>query len=231
VDRSLALQIRYSDSDAPRGHTRRHSVARFGRDAQFARWKRKMRAKSRHGVLFTVTTVVDNPPSPLSAARVAALSSDTHARKMRFRIAKLSINRYWVNCDQSRFWFQHMSHFPHARQDHRGAPVRGIGIGGESGSSGHTTPGSEGFLRGGFNWAPSGGLNGRSTVGFSSLNLKYKTDTYRRQMNGGEGFENGAVPGKLRRCIAHHTRHGAPGWRARRDRRPWDCGKRFLLGF
>ena len=33
------------------------------------------------------------------------------------------------------------------RQDHRGAPVRGIGIGGESGSSGHTTPGSEGSLR------------------------------------------------------------------------------------
>jgi len=50
-------------------------------------------------------------------------------------------------------------------------------------------------------------------------------------MNGGEGFENGAVPGKLPRCIAHHMRHGAPGWRARRDRRPWDGGKRFLRGF
>ncbi len=58
------------------------------------------------------------------------------------------------------------SHLSHARQDHRGAPVRGIGIGGESGSSGHTTPGSEGSLRGRFNWAPSGGLNGGFTVGF-----------------------------------------------------------------
>jgi hypothetical protein len=53
----------------------------------------------------------------------------------------------------------------------------------------------------------------------------------RRQMNGGEGFENGAVPGKLRRCIAHLMRHGAPGWRARRGRRPRDGGKRFLRGF
>jgi hypothetical protein len=45
-----------------------------------------------------VTTVVDNPPLPLSAARIAAPSSEKHARKMRFRIPKLSINRYWVNC-------------------------------------------------------------------------------------------------------------------------------------
>jgi len=30
----------------------------------------------------------------------------------------------------------------------------------------HTTPGSEGSLRGRFNRAPSGGLNGGSTVGF-----------------------------------------------------------------
>ena len=58
------------------------------------------------------------------------------------------------------------SHLPDACQDHPGAPVRGIGIGGESGSSGHTTPGSEGSLRGRFNWAPSGGLNGGFTVGF-----------------------------------------------------------------
>ena len=50
------------------------------------------------------------------------------------------------------------SRLPFARQDHRGAPVRGIGIGGESGSSGHTTPGSQGSLRGRFNWASSGGL-------------------------------------------------------------------------
>ena len=49
-------------------------------------------------------------------------------------------------------------------------------------------------------------------------------------MNGGEGFENGAVPGKPRRCIAHHMRHGAPGWRARHDRRPWDGGRRFYGG-
>ena len=54
----------------------------------------------------------------------------------------------------------------HARQDHRGASVRGIGIGGESGSSGHTTPGSEGSLRGRFNWVPSGGLNWGPIVGF-----------------------------------------------------------------
>jgi hypothetical protein len=61
--------------------------------------------KSRDRESFTVTTVVNDPPSPLSAARVAAASSEKHARKMRFRIAKLSINRSWVNCDQPRFWF------------------------------------------------------------------------------------------------------------------------------
>jgi hypothetical protein len=61
----------------------------------------------------------------------------------------------------------------HARHDHRGAPMRGIGIGGESGSSGHTTPGSaEGSLRGRFNWAPSWGLNGGSTVGFLIVRLE-----------------------------------------------------------
>jgi hypothetical protein len=51
-----------------------------------------MRAKYRDGVPLTVTPVVDNPPSPLSAARVAAPSSEKHAPKMRFRIAKVSIN-------------------------------------------------------------------------------------------------------------------------------------------
>jgi hypothetical protein len=61
--------------------------------------------ESPDGVPLTVTTVVDNPPSLLSAARVAAPSSEKHARKMLFRIAKLSINRSSVNCDQSRFWF------------------------------------------------------------------------------------------------------------------------------
>ena len=53
-----------------------------------------------------MTTEVDNPPSPLSAARVATPSSEKHARKMCFRIAKLLINRSWVSCDQSRFCFQ-----------------------------------------------------------------------------------------------------------------------------
>ena len=100
------MKIRYSDSHAPRGHHRRHSVAPFGRDAQFARWKRKMCAKPRDGVSFTVTTVIDNPPLPLSAARVTTPSSETHARKMGFRIAKLSINPYSVNSDQYRIWFQ-----------------------------------------------------------------------------------------------------------------------------
>jgi len=48
----------------------------------------------------------------------------------------------------------------------RADAVRGIGIGGESGSSGHTKLGAEGPLHGSFNWVPSGGLNGGSTVGF-----------------------------------------------------------------
>jgi len=52
-----------------------------------------------------------------------------------------------------------------------------------------------------------------------------------RQMNGGEGFENGAVPGKIRRCTAHQIRHGAPKWRARRDRCTRDGGERFSPGF
>ena len=50
-------------------------------------------------------------------------------------------------------------------------------------------------------------------------------------MNGGEWCENGAEPGKLRRCIAHEMKHGAPKWRARRDRRVRDGGKRFSRGF
>ena len=50
-------------------------------------------------------------------------------------------------------------------------------------------------------------------------------------MHGGAWCENGAEPGKLRRCIAHEMRHGAPKWRARRDRRARDGRKRFSSGF
>jgi hypothetical protein len=49
-------------------------------------------------------------------------------------------------------------------------------------------------------------------------------------MNGGEGCENSAVQGELRRCIAHEMRHGAPKLRARRDRHPRDGGKRVSRG-
>ena len=86
-----------------------------------------MHAKSRDGVPLTVTTVVDNPPSPLSAARVAAPSSEKHARKMRFRIAKLSINRSWVNCDQSRFWFHIPRKTPFKISYPREAPMVELG--------------------------------------------------------------------------------------------------------
>jgi hypothetical protein len=65
-----------------------------------------MRAKARKGASTTMTAIVDNPRQPLSAARVAAPSREETARKMRFCIAKPSINRYWVSCDQSRVWFQ-----------------------------------------------------------------------------------------------------------------------------
>jgi hypothetical protein len=58
-----------------------------------------MRAKSRKGASTTVTAVVDNPRQPLF--RVAAPSREGTARKMRFRVAKLSINRSLVRCDQS----------------------------------------------------------------------------------------------------------------------------------
>ena len=50
-------------------------------------------------------------------------------------------------------------------------------------------------------------------------------------MNGGEWCESGAEPGKLRRCIAHEMRHGVSKWRARRDWRTRDDGKRFSPGF
>jgi hypothetical protein len=50
-------------------------------------------------------------------------------------------------------------------------------------------------------------------------------------MNCGEWYESGAELGKLRRCIAHEMRHGAQKWRARRDRRTRDSGKRFSPGF
>jgi hypothetical protein len=62
-----------------------------------------MRAKSRKGASTVVTAVVANRPEPLSAARVAAPSREEIAQKTRFRIAKVSINRYWVNGHQSRF--------------------------------------------------------------------------------------------------------------------------------
>ena len=52
-----------------------------------------------------------------------------------------------------------------------------------------------------------------------------------RQMNGGEWCENGAATGKLRRSNAHEMRHGAPKWRARRDRRVRDGGKAFWRDF
>jgi len=74
--------------------------------SQFARWKRKMCAKPRDRVSFTVTTIVDIAPSLLSAARVAAPSSEKQARMMRFRIAKLLIKLSWVNYDKSRLFFQ-----------------------------------------------------------------------------------------------------------------------------
>jgi len=53
----------------------------------------------------------------------------------------------------------------------------------------------------------------------------------RRQRHGMAWCESGAEPGKLRRCIAHQMRHGAPKWRAPRDRRTLDGGKRFSAGF
>jgi hypothetical protein len=86
-----------------------------------------MRAKPRDRVSFTVTTVVDNPPSPLSAARVASPSSEKHARKMRFRIAKISINRSRVNCHQSRFWFQIPRKTPSKISFPREAPLVDLG--------------------------------------------------------------------------------------------------------
>ena len=54
-----------------------------------------------------MTAVVDKPPLPLSAARVAAPSSEEIGAKMRIlieRFTKLSINRSWVNIDQVSFW-------------------------------------------------------------------------------------------------------------------------------
>jgi hypothetical protein len=119
--------MRYSHSHAPCGRRRCHSVARFGRDEQFARLKRKMCAKPWDGVSFTVTTVVDNPPLPLSAALFAAPSSEQHAWKMRFRIAKLYINRYWVNCDHFRSWLQVQRKMPLRISFQREAPMVGFG--------------------------------------------------------------------------------------------------------
>jgi hypothetical protein len=56
-----------------------------------------------------VTAVVDKPPLPLSAARVAAPSSEEIGAKVRIlieRFTKLAINRSWVNIDQVSYWFQ-----------------------------------------------------------------------------------------------------------------------------
>ena len=86
-----------------------------------------MRAQSRKGASTTVTAVVDNPRQPLSAARVAGPSREETAQKMRFRIAKLSINRYWVNCDQSRIWFQIPRKTTFKMSSPREAPMVDIG--------------------------------------------------------------------------------------------------------
>jgi hypothetical protein len=86
-----------------------------------------MRAKSRKGASTTVTAVADNPRQPLSAARVAAPLREETARSMRFRIAKLSINRFWVNCDQSGFWFQNPRKTPFTLCFPHEAPVLDLG--------------------------------------------------------------------------------------------------------
>ena len=53
----------------------------------------------------------------------------------------------------------------------------------------------------------------------------------RKHRHGVAWCESGAAPRKLRRRIAHEMRHGALKWRARRDRRTRDGGKRFSAGF
>jgi hypothetical protein len=87
------MKSRYSGSDASCGHRGCCSIARIGATRNLRDGKWKMRAKPRKGASTTVTAVVGNLPQSLSAARVAAPSREETARKMRFRIAKHSINR------------------------------------------------------------------------------------------------------------------------------------------
>jgi len=70
--------------------------------------KCKIRAKSRKGASTTGTAVADNPRQPLSAARVAARSREEDALSRREAL----INRSWISCDQSRFWFRVPSNSP-----------------------------------------------------------------------------------------------------------------------
>jgi hypothetical protein len=97
VDRCLTLKIRYSDSDGPRGLCtwRFHASARL----------RSNSTELPHDCQNTRRSAVHREVRPKclparSPRRVRAQRREQIAFKMRFHIAKLSINRYWVNCDQ-----------------------------------------------------------------------------------------------------------------------------------
>ena len=105
VDRSLALNIRYSVSEVRAVTVRvapfRASAISRGNFTEHPQDRRNTRRSAVH------PEVCPSKPLPAqSPRRVRVQPREQFAFKMRFRIANPWINRCWVNCNQVSFWLQ-----------------------------------------------------------------------------------------------------------------------------
>jgi hypothetical protein len=105
VDRSIALKLRYSDSDGPCGHCTHPFVPRDGQISRQIHRTTSRSPNTRRTAVHREVRPSKAPPARLPR-RVRARRRGQFASKMRFRIANPWINRSWVNCDQMSFWFQ-----------------------------------------------------------------------------------------------------------------------------
>jgi len=105
VDRSIAVKIRYSDSDGPRGPCMRSSIPRVGHISRQFHGTSSRSPKHATDPAHREVRPSKAPPAR-SPRRVRARRRGQFAFKMRFCITNPWINRSWVNCDQVSFWFQ-----------------------------------------------------------------------------------------------------------------------------
>ena len=110
VDRSLALKIRYSVSDGPRGHCARPSVAASATSRGNYTEHPQDRQNTRLTAVHREVRPSRHPPAR-SPRRVRLRRRGQFAIKMRFRIANPWNNRSWVNCDQVSFIYVSVLYF------------------------------------------------------------------------------------------------------------------------